>query len=61
MTADLWAGLDPGAFHPVRNPVTRESGGLFAAVAVMEALGLALCLAAELAEAVPWRRVRQRR
>ncbi|MEA4856080.1 MAG: hypothetical protein AAGU21_14060 [Solidesulfovibrio sp.] len=58
---DLATALTTGAFHLVRNPVTRESGGLFTAVAVMEALGLALCLVAGLVEAVLWRRLRQRR
>ncbi|WP_428561347.1 MAG: hypothetical protein ACP59X_18735 [Solidesulfovibrio sp. DCME] len=58
---DLATALATGAFHLVRNPVTRETGGLFTAVAVMESLGIALCLGVALVEAVLWRRFRRER
>ena len=58
LATDLWIALHTGTFHLVRNPVTRESGGLFTAVAVMEALGIALCLGVGLIEAYLYRRVR---
>ncbi len=48
---DLYAGLNTGAFRLVRHPVTREAPTLFTAVAVMEACGVALCLAVGLLEA----------
>lgn len=48
---DLHAGLNSGAFRLVRHPVTREAPTLFTAVAVMEAVGVALCLAVGLLEA----------
>jgi len=48
---DLHAGLSSGAFRLVRHPVTRETPTLFTAVAAMEAVGVALCLAVGLLEA----------
>jgi len=41
---DLYSGLSGGTFHLVRHPVSRESGGRYAVVAVMEALALLVCL-----------------
>ncbi|EKO40897.1 MAG: hypothetical protein B193_0369 [Solidesulfovibrio magneticus str. Maddingley MBC34] len=48
---DLHAGLSSGTFRLVRHPVSRDSATLFTAVAVMEAVGVALCLAVGLLEA----------
>ena len=48
---DLYAGINTGAFRLVRHPITRETPTLFTAVAVMEGLGVALCLAVGLLEA----------
>lgn len=36
VAVDLQAGLGAGTFHLVRQPVSRDAGGLFTAVAVME-------------------------
>jgi hypothetical protein len=41
---DLHSGLSGGTFHLVRHPVSRESGGRYVAVAVMEALALLVCI-----------------
>ena len=48
---DLHAGLSSGTFRLVRHPISRDSATLFAAVAGMEAVGVALCLVVGLLEA----------
>lgn len=41
---DMYSGLSWGTFHLVRYPVSREGGGRYEAVVVMEALALLVCL-----------------
>lgn len=41
---DLYSGLSGGTFQLVRHPVSRESGGRYVAVAVMEALAVMVCI-----------------
>lgn len=41
---DLYSGLTGGTFQLVRHPVSRESGGRYMAVALMEALAVLVCI-----------------
>lgn len=41
---DLYSGLSGGTFQLVRYPVSRESGGRYALIAVMETLAILICL-----------------
>ena len=59
VAVDLQAGLGAGTFHLVRQPVSRDAGGLFTAVAVMESLAILLCLGVGLLEVWLLRRCRQ--